>query len=420
MNTADAGTVNLNNRSATIGALTGTRNLALGSGAVAIGNNGLSTTYSGALSGGSLTKIGTGTLTLTGASTYTGGTIISAGTLALSGSGSINNSASISIAAGATFDVSAISSYTLISSTTLSAAGTASAATIKGASAGTVNLGSQPITLTYDGSHPALTISQGTLSLNGNAFTVNTASALGSGNYTLAQQASGNITSSGTFTVSGTAIDSTHYGIVSVSAGNVVLTVALKPTVAGKSYSRAPGVAYKIYASDLAATATVDTSLGYTATFDHCASTTANSVTLGNNGQSGNSAIILYPGSAANSGDSLSYTINDGHGGTVSGTVTITINTNVTGQASINLAGQTATLGLFGMPGYHYVVQRSVNSLNNWQDLINVTTSNLTPGGTSVDGNGVITAPSGGAFTVTDPSPPPSPTSVYYKLRAAP
>jgi hypothetical protein len=233
------------------------------------------------------------------------------------------------------------------------------------------------------------------------------------------QQTSGNITASGTFTVSGTAIDSMHYGTVSVSGGNVNLTVALKPTVTGKSYSRAPGTAVKIYASDLAATATVDSLLSYTATFDHCASTTANSVTLGNNGQSGNSAIMVYPGNAANSDDSFSYTVNDGHGGTVSGTVSITINNNVTGQATINLVGQAATLGFFGIPGYHYIVQRSVDGLNNWQDLTSVTTSDVTPSGTSVS-SGVVTAPSGGSFTVTDPSPPSNPASVYYQLRATP
>jgi hypothetical protein len=302
----------------------------------------------------------------------------------------------------------------------LNAAGTASAATINGASGGTVSLGSQPIVLTYDGSHPALTISQGTLQLNGNAFTVNSSSALVSGNYIIAQQTSGNISASGTFTVTGTAIDSTHYGTISVSGGNVDLTVALKPTVTGKTYSRAPGVAIKVFASDLAATATVDS--GYTATFDHCASTTANSVTLGNNGQSGNSEIILYPGNAANSGDSFSYTINDGHGGSVSGTVTITINNNVTGQPpGINLIGSTPVLSYFGIPGYHYVVQRSYNDLSHFSDVTTITAANVTPSGTSVDSNGVITAPSIGAFTVTDTTTPPDGTSaVYYQLRAAP
>src|SRR6201999_3084996 len=137
-------------------------------------------------------------------------TTISAGSLALGASGTINNTPSISIAAGATFDVSAITTYAMSSSTSLSAAGTgttvgSSAAAIKGGT--TVSLGTRPITLTYDGTHPALYISQGTLSLNGNAFTVNSASALAAGTYPIVQQASGNITTAGTYpAVTGTAI----------------------------------------------------------------------------------------------------------------------------------------------------------------------------------------------------------------------
>jgi autotransporter-associated beta strand protein len=88
MNAADAGTVNLNNLNATLGALTGSRSLSLGNGTVSIGNNNLSTTYSGNLSGtgGSLVKIGNGTLTLSGNNTYTGTTGVNAGTLALGAS----------------------------------------------------------------------------------------------------------------------------------------------------------------------------------------------------------------------------------------------------------------------------------------------------------------------------------------------
>jgi len=433
--TVDGGTVDLNGFNETVSGLSDnsvTTGVILNNGGSAstltVGSSGANTTYGGTIMNGSsaigITKTGSGTLTLSGANTYTGGTTISAGTLALGATGSINNSPNLNLAAGATLDVSAINAFTLSSSTTLNAAGANSAATIKGASGGTVNLGSQPVVLTDDGttSHPALTISQGTLVLGNNSLTVNSTLPLASGIYTLVSQASGSITAGGTLTLNAasTAIDSTHYGTLSVSAGNVNLTVALKPTVTGKTYSRAPGVAVKIYDSDLASTATVDGSLGYTPTFDHCDSTTANSVTLGNNGQSGNTAILVYPGTAANSSDSFSYTIHDGHGGTASGTVTISINNNVTGQATINVAGQAATLSFFGVPGYHYVVQRSVNSLNNWQDLTSVTTSDVTPGGTSVDGNGVITAPSGGAFIVTDSSPSSNPDSVFYQLRAAP
>ena len=83
MNAADAGGVSLNNLNATLGALTGSRNLSLGSGAVSIGNNHSSTTYSGVLSGtGSLVKTGNGTLMLSNTSSYTGTTSVNAGTLA--------------------------------------------------------------------------------------------------------------------------------------------------------------------------------------------------------------------------------------------------------------------------------------------------------------------------------------------------
>lgn len=108
MNAADTGTVNLNNLSATLGALTGSRNLALGSGTVSIGNNGLSTTYSGVLSGsGSLLKTGTGTLTLSATNNHTGPTRIDAGTLAL-GAGNVLPGTPVSIG-NATLDAATFS-----------------------------------------------------------------------------------------------------------------------------------------------------------------------------------------------------------------------------------------------------------------------------------------------------------------------
>ncbi len=187
------------------------------------------TAFSGIISGsgGSLTINGTGTLTLNDTNTYTGPTTISAGTLALGGTGLINGTTTITIAAGATFDVSAIAAYTLSGSTTLSASGASAPATINGGT--TVSLGSQPIILAYDGSHPALSISQAALSLNGNVFTVN-GSALAPGTYTLIQQAIGNISSSGSFSVSGTVIGAGRTGSISVSGGNVNLIVNVKAT----------------------------------------------------------------------------------------------------------------------------------------------------------------------------------------------
>ena len=184
---------------------------------------------------GGLTKQGSGKLTLTAANTYTGNTTIASGTLALGSSGSINNTANIAISAGTTFDVSAIPAYTLSGSTTLSASGsTGTAAIINGASAGTVSLGSQAVALAYDGTHPALNIAQGTLVLNGNAFTVNTTSGLPlvAGTYPIVQQASGSISSSGSYpAVAGTAIGPSSAGAISVSGNTVSLLIqSVKPT----------------------------------------------------------------------------------------------------------------------------------------------------------------------------------------------
>ena len=73
----------------TLGGLSGNSGLTLsdtGGGAVTlqVGNNGASTTYSGALSGlGGLAKIGSGVLALTGGNTYHGATSVNQGTLAL-------------------------------------------------------------------------------------------------------------------------------------------------------------------------------------------------------------------------------------------------------------------------------------------------------------------------------------------------
>lgn len=185
-----------------------------------------------------LMKIGTGLLTLGGTNGYVGPTTIRAGRLALAAGSSLAASSSVSIAAGATFDVSGLgasATYTLGTSASLAASGTGtvigtSAAAIVGGASGIVSLGSRPITLTYDGVRPALFISQGTLALNGNAFTVNSATPLATGTYSIVQQASGAITSNGTFTVSGTAVGTAGtVASIQISGTNVNLVIAITP-----------------------------------------------------------------------------------------------------------------------------------------------------------------------------------------------
>ncbi len=86
----------------TIGSLQGDGLVFLGPRTLTIGSNNLSTTFSGmAQESGSLTKIGTGALTLSGANTYTGGTTVSAGLLKVSNrTGSGTGTGAVQVNAG--------------------------------------------------------------------------------------------------------------------------------------------------------------------------------------------------------------------------------------------------------------------------------------------------------------------------------
>jgi autotransporter-associated beta strand protein len=85
-----------------IGSLAGDGLVFLAGHILSVGNNNLSTTFSGVIQeSGGLTKAGTGTVTLTGANTYTGGTTVSAGVLVISNtSGSGTGTGPVNVNAG--------------------------------------------------------------------------------------------------------------------------------------------------------------------------------------------------------------------------------------------------------------------------------------------------------------------------------
>ena len=113
--------------SATFGALSGSQSLALtntasGSVALTIGSSNTNATYSGVLSGGgSLTKIGNGTLTLSSTNTYTGGTTFSGGTLSVGSDSNLGGTGTLTFTGGA---LAANASFTSNRAVTLSASGT--------------------------------------------------------------------------------------------------------------------------------------------------------------------------------------------------------------------------------------------------------------------------------------------------------
>ncbi|MGJ7555677.1 autotransporter outer membrane beta-barrel domain-containing protein [Variovorax sp. RB3P1] len=90
---------------ASIGSLEGAGNVILGNKALTVGGLNSSTEVSGVISdtGGSIVKVGTGTLTLSGANTYTGGTQVNAGTLRVNNTtGSATGTGNVQVASGAT------------------------------------------------------------------------------------------------------------------------------------------------------------------------------------------------------------------------------------------------------------------------------------------------------------------------------
>jgi autotransporter-associated beta strand protein len=101
--------------------------------------------------------------------------------------------------------------------------------------------------------------------------------------------------------------------------------------------------------------------------------------------------------------DQFSYTVSDGHGGTATGTISLTVNPLVTGQdATVSTSGNAVQLVFHGIPGYSYVVQRSTNLISSWVDIST----------NAAAGNGVI------SLTDTfDDLGSNAPASAYYRLR---
>ena len=256
------------NQNATLGGITGTSNLDMGGRTLSIGNNGQTTSYSGALSNGSLTKIGAGQLTLTGSNTFSGGTTISAGTLAI-GAGTLSGTTASLAVNGGVLDLGATSQTVgavtiaggtiqngVLSGASFTSTGGAVSATLGGTGALAHSTGVLTLTgsNTYAG---ATTVSSGTLQLgNANAvqnstLTLNASNVLafasgigtfnagglaGSGALVLADTASSPVT----FSVGSNNATTTYSGGLSgggnlVKTGTGTLNLSSVPTYSGST-----------------------------------------------------------------------------------------------------------------------------------------------------------------------------------------
>ncbi len=117
-----------------------------------------------------------------------------------------------------------------------------------------------------------------------------------------------------------------------------------------------------------------------------------------------NATQILYT-NGPNVNDQITYLIKDGQGGTNTGVINVVINPFVTGQQSgaVSIAGSSATVQFYGIPGYIYVTQRTTN-LVSWASIA------------------TNTVPISGVISVTDTFGDLGvvPTSAYYRLRWSP
>ncbi len=163
-----------------------------------------------------LTMSGPGTVVFPFANNYTGKYALNTGTNQLADAGALGAAANYNLNAGAVLDVTplTVSSGTYsFSAKAISANGTgtgvgATASALLMDATGIFDFGSKAMTLTYsptatngDLSHPVIYAPQGKLNFIGNAITVLNTGALplGAGTYTIVQQGSGTITSSGAF-----------------------------------------------------------------------------------------------------------------------------------------------------------------------------------------------------------------------------
>ncbi|MDB6025470.1 MAG: hypothetical protein JWM68_1693, partial [Verrucomicrobiales bacterium] len=348
-----------------------------------------------ALTNGGLNKAGLGLMRLSKPSGYTLGTTVSSGTLLVNNTtGSGTGTGNITVNSGATLGGTGfISGQVSVSPGATIAPGLVpSIGTLTLGSAQTLS-GTAFMAIDRNGGSPVadkIVVSSGTLSYGGTLTVSNAGAAFVGGDvFTLFNAPS----YTGAFAA--TNLPSLTNGM-NWWLGNLVtngsIKVNRKPIGNTDTFTNNPTKVLQIPIASLKSNDTDPD--GDSITLTSIAATTTNGVTL-----TTNSTHIFYSNNV-NVADQFSYTINDGHGGTNNGTVSIVQSTNAIFSTFPTVSSNSVTLQIIGYPGTNYYIDRSTN-LPVWLTI----STNVAPA------NGVIN------FTDTFPGLNPRPAASYYRFK---
>jgi autotransporter-associated beta strand protein len=328
----------------------------------------------------SLTKTGTGTLLLAATNTYSGNTTNAGGKILITGT--LSNSA-VFVTGGTLGGTGTLSSAMLVQSGGTLAPGMSigtlicnNSVTLQGNTLMEVNRTNSP--------NADNLVVNGSLTLGGTLTVTNIGSPFADGDTFALFNAT---STSGAFAL--TNLPAIGAGTNWWTTNNfATLTFNVWPNAASSNFVRTAGLGLRFRLMDLVTGAIAGKTIAL------------QSLSPGSQGAS-----ITFDGTyvryipANDNNDTFTYTINDGRGGTPTGTINVTVVKQSGSAQSISVADGAATIDCAGIPGYPYLLQRSTN-LADW---VTILTTN---------------APTNGLFNFTDTfsdlvTPPPS---AYYRV----
>lgn len=347
------------------------------------------------LSNGALIKAGPGTMRLTAANTYNGGTTISAGRLLVNNAtGSGTGSGAVLVSGGTLGGTGTIAgTVTVLGGSTLA----------PGMSIGTLTLNSAPtlsgitaMEIDRNGGSPLadkIVLTSGTLNYGGTLVVTNIGTALAGGEvFTLFNAPA---YSDGFATSNLPALNPGLNWYLGELTVNGSIKVNRAPLAGAASFTNdAPEVLQIPFASLLAVATDADSDV---LTVSGVQLTSTNGVSL-----STNAGFILYSNYVSKA-DQINYTLSDGRGGSVTGTVQIKPSLEGRFASLPQPVGNAMTFQFVGSPGWIYYLERSTN-LPDW---VTIWTN---------------AAPATGLFHYTDTFSDlaAQPPAAFYRLRWSP